>query len=109
MDSWEKFNKTAIPPKDGFYSKLDLEDITDKNYAHAQKVWEIFDIRNRGEYHDLYIQTDTLLLADVFEKFRNKCIEIYGLDPVYFVSAPGLAWQVCFFFKKSRIRIINRL
>ena len=98
MDSWEKFNKTSIPPKDGFYSKLDLEDITDKNYAHAQKVWEIFDIRNRGEYHDLYIQTDTLLLADVFENFRNKCIEIYGLDPVYFVSAPGLAWQVCFFF-----------
>ena len=59
---------------------------------HSQKVWEVFEIRNLGEYHNLYVQTDTLLLADVFENFRNKCIEIYGLDPVYFVPAPGFAW-----------------
>ena len=61
---------------------------------HAQKVWDVFEIRNLGEYHDLYVQSDALLLADVFEKFRDKCIEIYGLDP-YFLSAPGLAWQSC--------------
>ena len=48
-----------------------------------------------GDYHDLYVQTDTLLLADVFEKFRYTCIEIYGLDPSYFYSVPGLAWQAC--------------
>ena len=60
-----------------------------------------------GEYHDLYVQTDTLLLADVYEKFRDKCIEIYGLDPSYFLSAPGLAWQACL-KKTSKIRIINR-
>ena len=58
---------------------------------HAQKVWEVFEIRNLGEYHNLYVQTDTLLLADVFENFRNKCLEIYELDPTYFASAPGLA------------------
>ena len=68
MDSWEKIDE-ILPPKEDFYSELTLEDISDKGYAHAQKVWEWFEIRNRGEYHDLYVQSDTLLLADVFEKF----------------------------------------
>ena len=95
MDSWERFYKTSLPPKKYFYSELNLEDISDKDYLHAQKVWDVFEIRNLGEYHDLYVQTDTLLLADVYEKFRDKCIEIYGLDPSYFLSAPGLAWQAC--------------
>ena len=81
--------------KKDFYSELNLEDISDEDYAQAQKVWEVIEINNRGEYHDLYVQSDTLLLADVFENFRNKCIEIYGLDPSYFLSAPGLAWQTC--------------
>ena len=75
---------------------------------YAQKVWDVFEINNLGEYHDLYVQSDTLLLADVFENFRNKCLEIYELDPIYFVSAPGLAWQACL-KKTSKIRIINRL
>ena len=70
---------------------------------HAQKVWDVFEIRNLGEYHDLYVQTDTLLLADVYEKFRDKCIEIYGLDPSYFLSAPGLAWQAC--LKKTEVKL----
>ena len=60
-----------------------------------KKYWEVFGIRNLGEYHDLYVQCDTLLLVDVFEKFRDTCIEIYGLDPSHFLSAPGLAWQAC--------------
>ena len=92
MDSWEKFNETTLPPKEAFYSKLNLENITDKDYAHAQKVWEVFEIKNRGEYHDLYVQCDTLLLLDVFENFRGKCIKHYELYPAHFVSAPGLAW-----------------
>ena len=95
MDSWEKFNETSLSHKNIFYSELSLEDINDKDYLHAQKVWDVFEIRNLGEYHDLYVQTDTLLLADVYEKFRDKCIEIYGLDPSHFLSAPGLAWQAC--------------
>ena len=69
---------------------------------HAQKVWKEFGIRNLGEYHDLYVQTDTSLLADVYGKFRNKCIEIYGLNP-YFLSAPGLAWQAC--LKKTEVKL----
>ena len=95
MDSQEKFDETSLPPKEAFYSNLNLEDISDEDYAHAQKVWHVFEINNLGEYHDLYVQSDTLLLADVYENFRNMCLNIYELDPVHFVSAPGLAWQAC--------------
>ena len=93
MDSWERFNETSTPNKKAFYSKLNLEDITDEDYAHAPKVWDVFEIKNQGEYHDLYVLWDTLLLANVFQNFRDKCIEIYRLDPDFFWSAPGLAWQ----------------
>ena len=95
MDSWEKFNETTLPPKEDFYSELNLESINGEDYAHAQKVWEVFEINNRGKYHDFYVQSDTLLLADVFEKSRDTCIEICVLDPYHFLSAPGLAWQEC--------------
>ena len=70
-----------------------MEDITDADYAHAEIVWKYFEMKNLGEYHDLYVQSDALLLADVFEDFRNMCLKIYELDPVKFLSAPGLAWQ----------------
>ena len=92
MDSWERFNEKSLPDKKAFYSELYLEDITDEDYAHAQKIFKEFGLRNLCDYHDLYVQCDTLLLADVFEKFRNKCIEIYELDPAHFFSAPGLSW-----------------
>ena len=103
MDSWEKFNETSLPDKKAFYSELNKEGITDEDYAHAQKVWKVFEIKNLGEYHDLYVQSDTLLLADVFENFRDKCIKIYELDPAHFVSAPGLAWQAC--LKKTGVNL----
>ena len=92
MDSWERFDETSLPDKKYFYSELNLGDITDKDYSHAQKVFEEF-CTDIGEYHDLYVQYDILLLADDFEKFRDTCIEIYRLDPSHFLSAPGLAWQ----------------
>ena len=95
MDSWEKFNETVLPPKNDCYSILNLEDISNEDYAHAQILWDVFEIKNLGEYHDLYVQSDTFLLADVYENFRNMCLNIYELDPVYFVSATGLAWQPC--------------
>ena len=65
MDSWEKTDETTIPSKEAFYSKLNLENFTDKYYECVQKVWEVFQIKNRGEYHDLYSQCDTLLLENV--------------------------------------------
>ena len=95
MDSWERLDETSLPDKTAFYNELNLEDITDRDYEHVKKVWEVFEINNLGEYHDLYVQCDILLLPDAFEKFRDTCIEIYGPDPSYFLSAPGLAWQAC--------------
>ena len=103
MDSWERFAETLLPDKKAFYSELYLEDITDEDYTHAQKVFEELKLKNLGDYHDLYVQSDTLLLADVFENFRNKCIEIYELDPAHFLSAPGLAWQAC--LKKTGVEL----
>ena len=82
MDSWERFNETSLPSKKDFYSELILEDISDNDYEHAQKVFKEY-CKDMGDYHDLYVQTDTLLLA-VFENFRNKCLEIYELDPSSF-------------------------
>ena len=103
MESWEKFDETTLPPKEVFHSNLNLEDISNEDYAHAQKVWDVCEIKNLGGYHNLYAKSDTLLLADVFENFRNKCLEIYELDPIYFVSAPGLAWQAC--LKKTGVKL----
>ena len=91
MDSWERFDETLLPNNEAFYSELKLEDITGEDYEHAQRVQEVLRIKNLGEYHELYVQSQTLLLADVFENFKDKCIEIYGLDPARFLSAPGLA------------------
>ena len=89
MDSQERFDET-LPDKKTFYSELHLKDITDEDYTHAQKVFKELGLKNLGDYHDLYVQSDTLLLADVFENFRNKCIEIYEIDSVHFLSIPGL-------------------
>ena len=73
------------------------------NYEHAQKVWRAFNVKNLGEYHDLYLNTDVILLADVFEAFRDTCLEYYQLDPVHFYMSPGLDWQVC--LKKMGIKL----
>ena len=89
MDSWKRFNETSLPNKEFFYSELCLKDITDKDYAHAQLIFEELKLKNLGDYHDLYVQSDTLLPADVFENFRSMCIEIYKLDLAHFLSAPG--------------------
>ena len=90
-------------PKEAFYSQLNLGNIADKDYAHVQKVWETLKIKNCGDYHDLYVLCDRLLHADAFVNFRDKCIEIYKLDPVHFVSAPGLAWKAC--LKKTEVKL----
>ena len=103
MDNWEIFNETLLPNKESFYSNLNMENIDDIDYRHCNNVFKIFKLKNLGEYYDLYIQSDTLLLADVFENFRNKCLEVYELDPVHFLSLPGLAWQAC--LKKTNVEL----
>ena len=103
MDSWERFDEHHYQIKKAFFSELSLEDITDKDYTHAQKVFQEFKLKTLGDYHHLYVQSNTLLLADIFENFRNKCIEIYELDLAHFLSAPGLAWQDC--LKKAEVKL----
>ena len=103
MDSWERFNETSLPDKEAFYSNLNMEDITDVDYMHAKIVFRNLINKNLGDYHDLYVQSDRLLLADVFESFRNMCIRVYELDPAHFLSAPGLAWQAC--LKKTEVKL----
>ena len=90
-----------------FYSNLNLENISDEDYTHAQKTWDIFEIKNLGEYHDLYVQSDSLLFSDIFENFRNICLNIYKLDPAYFVPAPGLAWQACLKYTGVKLELIT--
>ena len=95
MNNWERFNEISLPDKESFYSNLNMENIDDIDYRHGNNVFKRFKLKNLGEYHDFYVQSDTLLLADVFENFRNTCIKVYELDPAHFLSLPGLAWQVC--------------
>ena len=103
MDTWEIFHETSLPDKEAFYSNLTMEDITNVDYKHAKIVFKNLINKNLGDYHDLYVQSDTLFLTDVFEHFRNMYIKVYELDPAHFLSAPGLAWQAC--LKKTEVKL----
>ena len=95
MDSLKRFKENKIPPKEAFYSRLTGEGISDEDYEYVKKVWKVFGMKTLQDYHDLYNVTDVLLLADVFENFRNVCMENYKLDPAHYFTAPGLAWDAC--------------
>ena len=103
MEDWEKFNETLLPETEDFYSQLNMEDITDVDCTHENRVCKDFEIKNFGEYHDLYVQRDKLLLADVFENFRNIYLKICKLSPAKFLSAPGLACQVG--LRKTKVKL----
>ena len=93
MDSLGRLKENKLPPKESFYSRLTDEDISDEDYEHAQKVWEAFDMEHLQDYHNLYNETDVILLADVFENFRSICIKNYEQDPAHYYTAPGLTWD----------------
>ena len=93
MDDWKKFEETSLPPKDAFCRRLSMRGISDQDYEHAQQVWNIMEKKTLGCFHDIYLKTDVLLLADVFEAFRNTCLKNYKLDPAHFYTTPGLSWQ----------------
>ena len=93
MRDWEKFNEISLPGKEDFYIHLNMEDIIYADNAHAKRVCKDFEKKCLGEYHDLYVQSDALLLFDVFENLRNMYLEIYELDPAKFHSTPELAWK----------------
>ena len=93
MDGREKFEEASLPPKDAFYSRLNMKGISGQDHEHAQQVWNIMEKKTLGCFHDTYLKTDVLLLADVFEAFRNTCLKNYKLDPAHFYTTPGLVWQ----------------
>ena len=107
MGIWERFGKTSLPDKETFYSSLNMEDITDVDHKHAKRVFNEFALKHFGDYHDLYVQSDTLLLADVFENFRNMCFKVYELDPAHFLSAPGLVWQTCLKKTDAKLELLT--
>ena len=107
MDVIEKFNDTKLPPREVFYSKLSGKGISEKDYKHACNVWNTFKMKTFKDYHKLYNETDVLLLADVFENFRNLCLKIYRLDPVYYYTAPGLAWDACLKMTNINLELLS--
>ena len=93
LNSFERFQEPQLPPKDAFYSSLTEEDISEIDYTHAQRVFNHFNMTDLGDYHNFYLLTDVLLLADVFKNFRDVCLQHYGLDPAHNYTSPGLSWQ----------------
>ena len=103
VDAFERFDEKKLPEKEKFYSSLSGKGITDEEYARAQEVWATFGCQTLGNYHDLYVATDVMLLADVFENFRKVCQEKYGLDPAHYYTAPGLSWDAL--LKKTGVEL----
>ena len=95
MSSWDKFKESQLPPIEAFYSNLNMSNVSKNDYEHVHRVWKEFRICNLGEYHNLYLKTDVILLANMFEAFRDTCLEHYSLDPAHFYTSPGLVWKVC--------------
>lgn len=109
MSSWDTYHETSLPPKEKFYSNLTDESISQDDYEHAKNVWDCFAIKNLGEYTDLYVKSDVLLLADIFEKFRNTCHKSYCLDPCFYLTAPSLSFDAMLLKTKVKLELISDL
>ena len=107
MDGWDRFEETKLPAKEAFYSRLNMKGISDRDYEHAEQVWNTMREKTLGGYHDLYVKTDVLLLADVFETFRETCLEHYKLDPAHFYTAPGLTWQAALKYTGQTLELLT--
>lgn len=107
FDSFAKFSEKCLPPKSAFFNSLKDEDISDEDYCHAKNVFAQFECRSLGDYHDLYVKSDVLLLADVFENFREICMSYYKLDPTHFYTAPGLSWAACLKMNKVELELFT--
>lgn len=106
MDSFEKFNENSLPPKSE-YKSVEGEIISDAQYKFAQEIWTKFELKNLGELHDLYLSTDTNLLADVFNGFRETAYKAYSLDPAHYVSAPSLSWSAALKMTKVELELLD--
>ena len=106
-DSWDKLEETNLPEKNDFYSTLTESNIDDNEYKHAKTVWNHFKCKNLGEYSDLYLKIDVLLLADVFENFRDMCISTYNLDPVFYYTAPGFSFDCMLKYTNVKLELLS--
>ena len=107
MDGIERLSETQLPAKEDFYSKLNECGVSEEDYNYAKMIWEKFNLKNLGEYHYLYLKTDVLLLADVFEEFRNICLENYSLDPAWYYTSPGLSWDALLQHSKQKLELLT--
>ena len=107
MIGFDKLLAIELPPKKDFYSKLNDEHISNEQYEHAQKVWKEFNCKTMRDYHDLYLKTDVLLLTDVMENYRDVCITNYGLDPLWYYTAPGLAWDAALKISGVKLELLT--
>ena len=108
MDNFEKFKKQSLPKKTSFFSRLKQEKISDEDFEHAQRVWKQFELKNMGDFHDLYLKTDVLLLSDVLENFRKLCEKNYELDPAHFFTIPGMAWDAMLKMTGIRLELFEK-
>ena len=107
MDDFKNFKETSLPLKEEFYSKLNFQEASEKDFEFALKVWKEFSIKDMGEYHDLCLKTDALLLTDVFEQFRKTCLQNYELHPCWFYTAPGLSWDALLKHSKAELELLT--
>ena len=108
VNSCDRFKETQLPPIDVFYSNLNMSLITEEDYQHAQRVWKEFGIHDlRRDYHDLHLRTDVVLLANVYEAFRDTCLKHCKLDPAHFYTSPGLAWKACLKCTGIRLELLT--
>ena len=107
MDSPKRLQETQLPPKSAFYSKLTKQKCSDEDYEHAQKVWKEFKMKTMKDYHDLYLELDVLLLTDVFENFREVCLNNYKLDPAWYLTAPGLSWDAMLKVTEIKLELLT--
>ena len=107
VDCLKKLDETSLPQKEAFYSNLTGEGITDEDYQHAHTVWNEFNMGSMKDYHTLYNLSDVLLLADIFENFRSICMNHYRLDPAWYLSAPGLAWDAALQITKVQLELLS--
>ena len=107
VDCADKLQDTCLPPRESFYSSLTGDTVSESDYAHAENVWKRFSIQTLGEYSDLYLKTDVLLLADIFENFRDTCIQSYGLDPAHYYTLPGYTWDAMLKYTKITFELLT--
>jgi len=107
MNSWSKFDITSLPFKKAFYSRLYKSHISNEEYERAKEVWQKAGCKTMKDYHNIYLKTDVLLLADIFQNFRKMAIEKYGLDPLWYYSLPGMAWDALFLKTGQQLDLIT--